>query len=141
MNRISDALELLTAQHEEIERLLGELTTAGPDARLFGELADKLTTHLSAEQELFYPSIAGAVPPPAELIAQHARIKRVVADLLWRELDDDGLALLRTLFSHHIREQEGGLFMAVAEAMPAAALCGVGEQLRAWSERSLCIAA
>ena len=141
MNRPADALELLTDQHDAIEHLLEELITVPQEARAreFGKLADLLTTHLAVEQDLFYPSIA--VPAKPEILAEHDQIKRLVADLLWRELDDSELPRLTDLTAlvrRHITEQEA-LFMAVADAMPTGILRGMGAELRAQTESSLCI--
>lgn len=139
MTRISDALELLTAQHDELEQLVAELIAAHGDPRILVELADKLTTHLAAETELFYPSVVAVAP-----VEEHAELKAVVADLMLRPLDDperDALVeRLRLLVELHVaREDE--LFCAIAELMPTATLVGIGDQLQAWSDRSRCIAA
>lgn len=135
MNRIADALELLTAQHDEIDTLISELkTSANPITRnqTISVLVDKVTLHLSLEQELFYPAVASALTADvqAELLAEHAEIKRILADMLWLESEDTRFArkvvALESLLCWHSTWQERELFEKVAETMAAnqlAALC------------------
>lgn len=131
MPAISDALELLTAQHEQIDGLL-ELVTALHDPDALAELADTIALHVSVEQRLLYPQRALQLPRDVydELVAEHDELKRVLAELVWRGVDDDdfvaGLANLRVLVDGHAAYQEDELFTRAATAMSAsqlAALC------------------
>ena len=131
MTPISDALELLTAQHEQIEDLFEQVRQIGDEAA-FTELVDKLSTHLALEQELFYPAVKKQLAPSVldELIAEHTAIKQLVGDMVWLQtrdpqfrakLDDLGMLLVG-----HSAWQEDELFTKVAETMSAdelAALC------------------
>ena len=149
MKLISDALELLTAQHDEIASLLTALPTMTGERRALGlgELADKLMTHLAAEEELFYPALGGEVStrPAAEWSAEHEAIAVTVSALLGLDASssDTGVLLdtLGSLFEGHVRAQEDALFVTVAEAISAAELTALGSELGAWSESSRCIAA
>lgn len=141
MQRISDALELLTAQHDEIEALIAEIAdTANPDRRsqAITELADRVTVHLAAEQVLFYPSVSMMISSDvhAELLAEHAEIKRVLADLLWLESDDTRfarkLSALKSLIDCHATWQERDLFEAVVEARTEAELAALGTEITDW---------
>jgi hypothetical protein len=134
MNQICDALELLTAQHEEIDELC-ERIARYRDAAAFDELADKLPTHLAVEQELFYPNIDMAQEVRAELIAEHVAIKRLLGQLVWMGVEDEDFgelfSQLGELLLGHTAYQEDHLFTAFAETMPAdrlAALCSVLQQ-------------
>src|SRR6185503_5910208 len=86
---ITDALELLTAQHEQIEDLYEQVRQIG-DESAFIELVDKLNTHLALEAELFYPAVKRHLPDPLreELLAEHAAIRKVLGDLQWHSLED-----------------------------------------------------
>lgn len=141
MQRISDALELLTAHHDEIEALLAEIAVAANTTRramAITELADAVTVHLAAEQELFYPAIAADLSTDvhAELLAEHAEIKRLLADLVWLEHDDNRLerklVALRALVGHHATWQEKDLFETVAERRSEAELAAIGDEIRGW---------
>jgi hypothetical protein len=145
MNRIADALELLTAQHDEIDSLVAEISTSSsPSLRdqLINELAEKLTIHLGLEQELLYPALAASLSDEvhAELMAEHVEIKRVLADLLWLESEDTRFArklvALKSLLAWHTTWQERELFETTAEAMTPDQLADLGAQLNGYLERS-----
>jgi hypothetical protein len=134
MRHISDALELLTAQHEEIDELLAKVQQTG-DAAAFDMLSDRVIGHLALEQELFYPVIATTITAEVmgEVLLEHVSIKRVLAELVWLGVDDaafgDLLIDLATLLAGHAGWQEEQLFPTVAEAMPAETLAALGGQL------------
>ncbi len=135
MKPIRDALELLTAQHEEIDALLVELYQH-PDLRTLDTLADKLTAHLALEQQLFYPVVAATVPREVlqEMLAEHVAIKQVLAELVWIGVDDETfrpcVGKLGELLLGHTGWQEEQLFQAVAKVMTAEALVSLGDRLR-----------
>jgi len=54
-----DAIELLDAQHRDVERLFSQLEGARGErkARLFRELADLLAIHATIEENHFYPMV------------------------------------------------------------------------------------
>jgi len=138
MNQIRDALELLTAQHEDIDELC-ERVTRSRDAATFAALADRLTIHLALEQELFYPVIAGAVPADVmtELLAEHVAIKRILAKLVWLGVEDEDFSMLFSqlgeLLIGHAAWQEDQLFRTAAESLSAARLAAIGAQLQAFA--------
>lgn len=135
MKPIRDALELLTAQHEEIDALLVELHQH-PDVRTLDSLADKLTAHLALEQQMFYPVVAATIPREVlqEMLAEHVAIKQVLAELLWVGVDDESfrpcVGKLGELLLGHTGWQEEQLFQAVAGSMSTDALVRLGDQLR-----------
>ena len=135
MNQIRDALELLTAQHEELDELCERIARCR-DAAAFDELADKLPTHLALEQELFYPVVKQHMPAEvlAELLAEHVAIKRLLSQLVWCGVEDEDFdvlfAQLGELLLGHAAYQEDHLFTTVAEAMPADRLAALGDQLQ-----------
>ena len=137
MKQIRDALELLTAQHEELDDLLDDVMLA-KDSATFATFADKLTTHLAAEQELLYPVIAKQIPLDVldELLAEHAAIKRVLADLVWRSTEDPEFAhtltSLADLINGHCAWQEEELFLRAAETMSPAELESLCESFYAF---------
>jgi hypothetical protein len=144
MSRIADALELLTAQHDEIERLIAVVTTSGsPDARRRArvDLAELLPLHLALEQELFYPTMTSVISLEVlrELVAEHGEIRRILADMVVAEPDDDDaaceLATLHELFEVHRAWQEAYLFQTVAEARDRLELALLADEMHAWVER------
>lgn len=141
MNRIADALELLTAQHDDIDTLIAELATStNPSARnaTLSQLVESLTLHLALEQELFYPAVASSLSADVreELRAEHSEIKRILADMLWLESEDARFArklmALQNLIAWHATWQQEELFVTTAETMSADQLAVLGAQMNAW---------
>lgn len=146
MTRIADALELLTAQHDEIDALLAEVSTAANAdvrAHALDDLADKLTLHLAAEQQLLYPRLRGTVSDEvlAELAVEHAEIKRVLAEVVWLEPDDEQFARkltdLKALLLTHSVWQERDLFETVAEDRAADELSELGARIQTWLDDAM----
>jgi hemerythrin-like domain-containing protein len=133
MTQIRDALELLTAQHEELDELLDRVTGTG-DATAFAELADLLASHLALEQELLYPVVAKQISLGTldEILAEHHAMKRVLADLVWRGIEDDEFATklneLDILLIGHSSWQEEELFTMAAETLTAAELGALSDR-------------
>jgi hypothetical protein len=134
MRHISDALELLTAQHEEIDELLAKVRETY-DAATFDQLSDRIVAHLALEQELFYPVIAATITREVmgEVLLEHVSIKRVLAELVWLGVEDTSfgplLADLGDLLDGHAGWQEQQLFQTVAESVSAETLVALGGQL------------
>jgi hypothetical protein len=134
MKPISDALELLTAQHEEIADLVSRLQAAA-DQRTLDLLVEKLATHLAVEQMLLYPLAATAIRRDVldEVHHEHVAIRQLLAELVWMGVDDplfdDKLANLESLVWGHCGWQEDQLFQQLAEAVGADALAALGQRL------------
>ena len=149
MDQLAAALALLSAQHDDIGGLLQELAVSTDPARrttVVMALADQLTLHLAAEQELLYPGAAAVISTEVlrELLTEHLEIKRVLADLLWLETDDSRFAAklvtLRRLVEMHEAWQESELFARAPAALDGAAGVMLAEQLRAWFDDASLVA-
>lgn len=142
MSHINDALELLTAQHEELDFLVVQVQQTY-DADAFEELATKLVAHLALEQELFYPAITSVmtVDVQRELLTEHAAIKRVLAEMLWLGVEDcdfgGKLHELAYLLDGHAGYQEDELFEHVAESLPSDELVSLGVRLHSFDTEIL----
>jgi hemerythrin superfamily protein len=134
-----DALELLTLQHDEVDDLFAKIeATDDPDtkAQLFTELADSLAAHAKIEETLFYPAVMARQTEEIllESVEEHLSVKRVLADLLTLDIDDDEfeakLSVMQEQIEHHAREEEEGeLFPKVRKLMSADELAGLGGEL------------
>jgi len=142
---LTNAIELLTQQHDEIEALLVEVAATGSESVHTGalsELADKLTLHLAVEQELLYPAADPLITPEvhAELLAEHGEIKRILADLIWLEREDQRFARklvgLQSLLQIHEHWQETELFVRLAQALPEPRLADLGVEVNSWFDRT-----
>ncbi len=145
MNRISDALELLTSQHDQLDALLTKIAADGEeDVRrgLVYELAELLTGHLAIEQQVFYPAVAHqlSVDVLGELLTEHAEIKRALADLVWCDTVDDrfgaSVTQLQRLLAGHAAWQDDQLFVPMSEAMTSSDLERLGAHMSFWFDGS-----
>jgi hypothetical protein len=137
--------ESLKLQHEEIESLLVEVSAAtSSEARnqALSELADKLTLHLAIEQEILYPAADPLISTEvrAEVAAEHQEIKRVLADLIWLEHEDQRfgrkLVSLQMLLQWHEAWQEAELFERVARGLAAPQLEALGLEVSSYLDRT-----
>jgi len=143
-----DALKLLTAQHDEVDELIERLEKARKEERkqaLFDELADKLAAHATIEEQLFYPAVKAkkATKPTEDLLLEsteeHLAIKRVLADMLDLEVEDEHfdakLSVLKEQVEHHARkEEEKELFPKVRQLLSKDELEQLGQQMESLFE-------
>lgn len=141
-----NALELLEAQHAEVEDLIAKLEASEPrqKATLFIELADKLAAHAKIEETIFYPAVMARQTEEVllESVEEHLAIKRVLADLLELDVDDDQfdakLSVMKEQIEHHAREEEEGeLFPKVKKLLDADVLDALGGEMLATFEALL----
>ena len=148
MPRMSEPMALLAQQHDHIIALLDRFVAA-PEAerpQLATELAEILADHLAVEQSLVYPILGGSIPPSVrdELLAEHAQIKRALAELLWIGVDDAEAAArtatLRDLLCGHAAYQEQELFELAGSLDPIDRTV-LDKRLHAWFASSVASAA
>ncbi|HET6146829.1 MAG TPA: hemerythrin domain-containing protein [Polyangia bacterium] len=135
-----DAIELLESQHREVEELFSEIEDAGDTATkaaLFEELADKLAIHAAIEEHHFYPAVKADRTEDIllEALEEHLGIKRVLADLLKTEADDETfdakIKVLKETVSHHVEEEESDLFPKVRKLFDKERREALGQEMSA----------
>jgi hypothetical protein len=134
-----NALELLAEQHDEVDDLIEMIEkTKDQDKKqqLFIELADKLAAHATMEEKLFYPAIFARQTEELvrESFEEHLQIKRVLADMLELDVEDEQfdakLAVMKEEIHHHAREEEEGeLFPKVEKLFDKDELAGLGNEM------------
>ncbi|NLE86306.1 MAG: hemerythrin domain-containing protein [Myxococcales bacterium] len=133
-----NAIDLLLAQHREIENLFGQCKKASGEDKLelFHAIADLLVLHTSIEEEHFYPAAAtGGIPEAQvrEALEEHLLVKRSLADLLAQDAVDAEfdakLQVLEELVAHHVKEEEDELFPAVESKLSKTRLRELGAAL------------
>jgi hypothetical protein len=139
-----DALELLTEQHDEVEELLSQIEDSDdPNEKeeLFRQVADKIAAHSMIEEKLFYPSVLSEATQEMLLEAteEHLAVKRVLADMLELDADDERFDAKLTVLKEHIRhhardEEEDKLFPLLRRQLSADTLAGLGNELLAFFE-------
>ena len=134
-----DAVTFLIAQHRDMEDLLLQVADAEDDARkktLFVQVADQLTVHIKAEEEIFYPAVhrARTEDDLLESLEEHLSLKRLLADLI--DLDpaeksfEAKFKVLKEQAEHHHKEEEEHLFPAVLKLLDQAQRIALGEEMR-----------
>ena len=139
-----DVLELLTEQHDEVENLISRIEESDDSElkeELFRELADKIAAHSTMEEKIFYPSVMseGTSEHLLEATEEHLAVKRVLADMLEMDADDERfdakLSVLKEEIRHHARdEEEGKLFPQLRRQLSAETLAGLGNECLAFFE-------
>ena len=134
-----DALKLIKEQHDEVEKLLESLEKSRKSERkqaLFIEVADKLAAHATMEEKLFYPAVKAKKTEELvlESTEEHLAIKRVLADLLKTDVDDERfdakLTVLKEEVRHHARdEEEKTLFPMVRKLLSKEELSELGNSM------------
>ena len=147
MTETTDALELLTMQHDEVDELIGQIEDSddpAEKAELFGELADKLAAHATMEEKLFYPSVMAKQTEDLliESTEEHLSVKRILADMLTLDVEDAHfdakLTVLKEQVRHHARdEEEGELFPKVRKILSKDELGALGSECLAMFETVL----
>ena len=138
----TDAVELLTAQHEEVDVLLERLEKGDGNRReLFMQLANNLAAHATIEEKIFYPAVMAKDTNELlqESVEEHLAIKRVLADLITMKLDNDAfkakLSVLAEQVSHHAhKEEEDKLFPEVKKLFSADERAALGGEMLAMFE-------
>lgn len=132
----TDVLEILTAQHKEVDELMEMLESGDGDRKaLFTELANNLAAHAAAEEKVFYPAIMAKEIKDMlhEAVEEHLAIKRILADLLTMKLDTEGfkakLHVLKEQVSHHAhKEEEDELFPKVKDVFSSDERAAIGNE-------------
>ena len=141
----TDVLDLLTAQHKEVDSLIERLERGEGNRRaLFTELADKLAAHATVEEKIFYPFVMGNETSELlhESVEEHLAMKRTLADMITMRLDHETffakLSVLKEQIAHHAHiEEEDKLFPKVRQLFSRDERAGIGNELLAMFEELL----
>jgi hemerythrin superfamily protein len=133
----TDVLEILTAQHREVDELLEMLLKGEGDRQaLFTELANNLAAHATVEEKVFYPAIMAKETKDMlnESLEEHLAIRRLLSDLITMKLDDEGykakLHVLKEQVDHHAHnEEEDELFPKVKDMFSSDERAAIGNEL------------
>jgi hemerythrin superfamily protein len=132
------AIELLTSQHRQVEKQLSKLEaakTAKQRRALFREVADSLAAHVMVEETLFYPAVKAKRTEDKllESLEEHLGIKRVLADLVGLDVDDETfpakVKVLEEQVVHHHGEEEDDLFPKVKQLLDKDDLEALGDAM------------
>ena len=135
-----NAIKLLEQQHREVEKLFEQFENASDRAKktkqaVAKKIMDALAAHATIEEKLFYPATKSARTEELlhEAVEEHLGAKRIIADLVEQDLDDDvfqaKVSVLQEQIEHHVEEEEKELFPKVRKLLDANALEELGAQM------------
>jgi hypothetical protein len=137
-----DPVNLLKEQHREVEQLFRKVErTDDPESRreLMEQISEKLSLHMSIEEDIFYPAVREAKTKKAEEMVdeayeEHHVVKLVLAELPQVDPEDERfdakMTVLSELIEHHVEEEEKEMFK-LAKKLGKEELAELGEQMSA----------
>src|SRR5215471_853689 len=117
-----NAIAMLKKQHKEVSALFTQLEkakSAKTKQEIFDQIADALAVHATIEERHFYPAVKAKQTEDIlrESVEEHLEIKRIIADMLELDGDDDEFEakaqVLQEDVEHHVEEEETELFPKV----------------------------
>jgi len=131
------AVEMLIRQHREMEAALEAVLEAsgGERSAQFVRAADVLMSHVTVEEQVFYPAVKQKRTEDIllESLEEHLSLKRLVADLVEMSVGDDRfdakLHVLKEQAEHHHEEEEEKLFPKVKRLFSDDELVALGERM------------
>jgi hemerythrin superfamily protein len=124
--QLPDAIALLKADHEAVERLFSAFEKAGDDLEAKGTLVrracEELTIHAMIEEEILYPAAQKALKDDDkedvdEAYVEHYLVKSLIEKFTTLKPGDDGFDATFKVMSenvrHHVEEEEAELFPAL----------------------------
>jgi len=128
-NKAPDAIQLLTADHREVEALFKKFHAAKDDdeakSDIVIDICEALSVHAEIEEEIFYPAARKALNEEGkdmlnEAEVEHASLKSLVEQLEdaepGDELYDAKVKVLCEYVTHHVKEEEGEMFPKVKKS-------------------------
>ena len=126
----TDAIELLTTDHDEVRQLFAEYEQLAADEasdeereELAGQICDALTAHATVEEEIFYPAARDVIDDVDlidEAVEEHAGARSLIEQIRgMRASDEQYDATVRELqeaIEHHVHEEEQELFPLLRES-------------------------
>src|SRR6266508_4433862 len=135
-----DVVDVLMADHREVEGIFAELEKPGGSPQRRRDLAQvviaELVRHSTAEEQHLYPATREYLPDGDRIaeheLAEHARAEDVMHQLMKLDADEDTfnhlLAKLISDIRHHIQEEETKLFPRLRDACYRATLVQLGRK-------------
>jgi hemerythrin superfamily protein len=124
-----DAIAMLTADHKKVHTLFRQFSKLKQDgsdedkASIVEEICNELTVHTDIEEEIFYPAVRKAIEDGDlmdEALVEHAGAKELIAQLQSMdpedELYDAKVTVLGEQIDHHVKEEEGDMFVQAKKA-------------------------
>jgi hemerythrin superfamily protein len=139
------AIDMLEAQHREVEQLFAAFEEASPREKqhIFLQIADKLAVHSTIEERHFYPACRSDETEDllAESAEDHLNVERLISDLLEEDVDEETLTarmkVLQAQVQRHVVAEEGELFPRAKKLLDATTLEALERKMIATQEALL----
>jgi hemerythrin superfamily protein len=121
-DRARDAIELLKADHRQVEDWFDEFEESDDDEekqQLATRICNALKVHTTIEEEIFYPAFLEATDDTDmhhEAEIEHDGARKLIAEIEASSPDDEyfgpRVSVLSEMIKHHVKEEEkpGGMF-------------------------------
>ena len=132
-----DAITLLTADHEEVRKLFGQVLSAGihQKQQLALQITEALKAHTTIEEEIFYPALQSKLADQIrEARSEHQKVDQLLRQMSKIQAEDvrftEMLTELQQNVEHHAGEEEREMFPQARELLGQDTLRQLGQQLQ-----------
>jgi hemerythrin superfamily protein len=137
----TDAIELLTSQHREVEQLWTQLEAGGPGSSIATEstrrIVKLLSQHDAIETMMLYPAVrkAGGEELADHSLEEHQQVRNLLKEVDQGDPTDPAtFAILRQAIEAvltHVEEEEGEIFPLLRADLDQSELLALGDKLAA----------
>jgi hemerythrin superfamily protein len=137
----TDAIELLTSDHREVEQFFRQYEAATHDDGVARHAAEEiikgLSVHAAIEEMILYPTMRKAAPEQEGLVdhslEEHQEVKELLARVDGKPANDAEVRKifgeLKSSVEEHVSEEEGKLFPALRRHVKEDQLMELGEKM------------
>jgi hemerythrin superfamily protein len=135
-NDAVNVIDLLEAQHREVEALFAELEQTDAGKRdIVTTLAQKLLAHMLVEQTIVYPAFAQTLEDCVHEGYEEHEVARFALSRLLATRSNDAtfdakVKALKELVEHHVKEEERSMFPRARKHIDAARLEALGSEAK-----------
>ena len=141
-----NAINLLIADHKEVDRMFKDIESADKAAKreIFLKIKSALEAHAWIEETIFYPTLQSEgnqklIEMTSEAIQEHIGMKCFLGELSAVITDASKFEPLLTKLiedvRHHVKEEEGEMFPTVKKLVSADTLDALGSRLESEKQR------
>jgi hemerythrin superfamily protein len=124
-SKTQDAIELLEADHREVDQLFAQIESGqGDKDEVVRKIVKELSVHAAIEEQILYPAMRRALDDGDakvdEAIQEHQEMKEALADIERLGSSPAREAKLQKLMAdvrHHVQEEEDELFPEMRSAV------------------------
>lgn len=137
----ADAIEMLTADHREVDQLFKQYEAAKNDDGVAHHAAEsiikELSVHAAVEEMILYPMMRRADPGSSGLVDhsldEHQEVKELLPKIDGKPANDPEvrqiMGRLKSSVEEHVEEEEGKLFPALRSHVKEDEIMSLGEKM------------